>query len=44
MKLQERLDNLKSQLKQVAQAYSKVLGAIEFCESLIKNEEEKPKK
>ena len=42
--LEERLDNLQMQLKQVEQAYSKVQGAIEFCESLVKAEKEKPKK
>ena len=46
--LEERLDNLQSQLKQLEGAYSKVVGAIEFCEALIKAEKEtdegKPKK
>ena len=44
--LEERLDNLKNQLKQVEQAYSKVVGAIEFCEALIdsENKEKESKK
>tara|TARA_Y100000593_G_C4044828_1_gene206927 strand:+ start:325 stop:486 length:162 start_codon:yes stop_codon:yes gene_type:complete len=34
--LEEKLVNLKAQQAQVEQAYTKVQGAIEFCESLIK--------
>lgn len=34
--LEEKLSNLKAQQAQIEQAYSKVSGAIEFCESLIK--------
>ena len=38
--LQEKLDNLRGQQKQVEANWTKIQGAIEFCESLL---EDKPK-
>ena len=38
--LQEKLDNLKTQQKQIEANWAKVQGAIEFCESLIETKEE----
>ena len=38
--LQEKLDNLKTQQKQVEANWTKVQGAIEFCESLMEDKEE----
>lgn len=44
--LEERLSNLKGQKTQIEQTYSKIMGAIEFCEALIEenNTKEKSKK
>jgi len=36
--LQERLENLKLQQKQAEVGWSKIQGAIEFCESLLKEQ------
>ena len=38
--LKEKLDNLKTQQKQIEASWSKIQGAIEFCESLMENKEE----
>tara|TARA_R100001015_G_C4622120_1_gene179494 strand:- start:86 stop:226 length:141 start_codon:yes stop_codon:yes gene_type:complete len=45
MKLEEKLENLKKQLKQIETAWAKTLGAIELVEQLIKeqNSEEEDK-
>ena len=38
--LQEKLDNLRGQQKQVEANWTKIQGAIEFCESLLEDKEE----
>ena len=42
--LEMRLENLKTQSKNLEATYTKIQGAIEFCEALISKEEEKPNK
>ena len=40
-KLQEKLENLKTQQKQVEANWAKIQGAMEFCESLMEDDKEK---
>ena len=39
MELKEKLENLKKQQEQAKEVYIKVQGAIEFCQSLIEEQE-----
>jgi hypothetical protein len=43
MDLKEKLENLEKQLKQAEVLYFKLEGAIEFVESMIKEEQESSK-